>query len=64
MKYLISQVAAKKKKKKFPEMHIKTEQDDLFNHKSSPKETSPHFNNYVCEYQMRLPTAVFQKYVE
>ena len=45
-------------------MHIKTEQDDLFNHKSSPIETSPHFNNYVCEYQMRLPTAVFRKYVE
>ena len=29
MKYLSSQVAAKKKKKKIPEMHIKTEQDVL-----------------------------------
>ena len=29
MKYLSSQAPAKKKKKKIPEMHIKTEQDDL-----------------------------------
>lgn len=62
MKYLSSQAAAKKKKKN-PRNAYKN-WTGWFNHKSSHKETSPDFNNKVCENQMRLPTGVFWKYVE